>query len=320
MIPEQISGWTMIANVVSKFNHHLVKFKLWFSELSESGKVAAVVVGVLLGALILTIALVALIVYPKQIIDTIVAILSVAFAAVLIAGLGYCIFRLILWKIQRTDQEKDARRRGAVALEVAQQQAQSSVILERTALLQKIADGQIKPLLNSGELLLRNSEALWHRCSASVVSAKGETFSGNLFITSLRVVFVSLDYPLEIGIANINAVNPTQGQVQVIAKTSSGTESFHVADPALVTAYIARTVKTYHRQVDVGFEREGSRSVPQDVKVVVWQRDGGKCVQCGAADYLEYDHIIPFSKGGASSTDNVQLLCRRCNLKKRDAI
>ncbi|MGV0157167.1 HNH endonuclease [Rhodococcus sp. GB-02] len=39
-------------------------------------------------------------------------------------------------------------------------------------------------------------------------------------------------------------------------------------------------------------------------------------MECGASTYLEYDHIIPFSRGGASTEGNVQLLCRACNLAK----
>jgi 5-methylcytosine-specific restriction endonuclease McrA len=42
---------------------------------------------------------------------------------------------------------------------------------------------------------------------------------------------------------------------------------------------------------------------------------------CGASDELHFDHIIPFSKGGTSlKADNVQLLCARYNLEKRDKI
>jgi hypothetical protein len=39
------------------------------------------------------------------------------------------------------------------------------------------------------------------------------------------------------------------------------------------------------------------------------------------ADELHFDHILPFSKGGTSLTgENVQLLCSRHNLLKRDSI
>lgn len=63
------------------------------------------------------------------------------------------------------------------------------------------------------------------------------------------------------------------------------------------------------------------RIIPTSVKLVVWKRDGGKCVQCGATDELHFDHILPYAKGGTSITaDNVQLLCARHNLEKRDHI
>jgi hypothetical protein len=63
------------------------------------------------------------------------------------------------------------------------------------------------------------------------------------------------------------------------------------------------------------------RVIPTHVKVEVWKRDGGRCVQCGATDDLHFDHIIPYSRGGTSlSADNVQLLCARHNIAKRDSI
>jgi hypothetical protein len=59
------------------------------------------------------------------------------------------------------------------------------------------------------------------------------------------------------------------------------------------------------------------RGIPRAIKIAVWQRDGGKCVVCGAIYKLHFDHIVPISKGGASNTaDNIQLLCARHNLAK----
>jgi hypothetical protein len=52
------------------------------------------------------------------------------------------------------------------------------------------------------------------------------------------------------------------------------------------------------------------RSIPQDVKIAVSVRDGGKCRMCGSTKGLQYDHIIPWSKGGPSDDpNNIQLLC-----------
>lgn len=63
------------------------------------------------------------------------------------------------------------------------------------------------------------------------------------------------------------------------------------------------------------------RVIPTWVKLEVWKRDGGKCIKCGALNDLHFDHIIPWSKGGSSSTsDNIQLLCGRHNIEKRDKI
>ncbi|KAA3636069.1 MAG: HNH endonuclease [Armatimonadetes bacterium] len=63
------------------------------------------------------------------------------------------------------------------------------------------------------------------------------------------------------------------------------------------------------------------RVIPPAVKLDVWKRDRGKCVKCGSPDELHFDHILPHSKGGTSLlTENVQLLCARHNLMKRDRI
>ncbi len=68
-------------------------------------------------------------------------------------------------------------------------------------------------------------------------------------------------------------------------------------------------------------ELEHNRLIPTSIKVEVWSRDKGKCVNCGSTINLHYDHIIPFSKGGSSTTTaNIQLLCARCNLRKHDNI
>ena len=65
---------------------------------------------------------------------------------------------------------------------------------------------------------------------------------------------------------------------------------------------------------------EPSRRISQRVMDRVWNRDGGKCVECGSNEKLEFDHIIPFSKGGSNTYRNIQLLCESCNRSKSNKI
>jgi hypothetical protein len=68
-------------------------------------------------------------------------------------------------------------------------------------------------------------------------------------------------------------------------------------------------------------EIDSGRIIPSAVKLEVWKRDGGRCVICGSTDNLHFDHIIPYSKGGSSLVaQNIQLLCARHNLEKKDRI
>ena len=63
---------------------------------------------------------------------------------------------------------------------------------------------------------------------------------------------------------------------------------------------------------DFGTETR-SRHISEDVKDSVWNRDGGECVQCGNNENLEFDHIIPYSKGGKTVVSNGRASCPECN-------
>jgi 5-methylcytosine-specific restriction endonuclease McrA len=57
-------------------------------------------------------------------------------------------------------------------------------------------------------------------------------------------------------------------------------------------------------------------SIPRTLRLAVWERDGGACAQCGARFDIQYDHVIPVALGGATSVENLQILCGECNRAK----
>ncbi len=54
----------------------------------------------------------------------------------------------------------------------------------------------------------------------------------------------------------------------------------------------------------------------REVRRAVFDRDGGRCVECGSQFDLQYDHLIPVALGGATTAENLQLLCGQCNRAK----
>ena len=64
----------------------------------------------------------------------------------------------------------------------------------------------------------------------------------------------------------------------------------------------------------------GGRSIPKPLRLLVWERDGGRCAfvgtdghRCEKTRGLEFDHITPLAMGGPTTAENLRLLCRAHN-------
>lgn len=58
---------------------------------------------------------------------------------------------------------------------------------------------------------------------------------------------------------------------------------------------------------------------PKTVKLAAWTRAAGQCEKCGTRlfyGHYHYDHIKPCAFEGKPTTDNCQVLCSACHLKK----
>jgi len=61
------------------------------------------------------------------------------------------------------------------------------------------------------------------------------------------------------------------------------------------------------------------RTFPEDIKLAVWEKQNHICPICKREldmEFMEGDHIIPWSKGGRTVVENCQMLCRECNRHK----
>lgn len=65
-----------------------------------------------------------------------------------------------------------------------------------------------------------------------------------------------------------------------------------------------------------------SRNISDKLRYQVLKRDNFRCCACGASPAkdasveLHIDHIVPWSKGGENTVENLQTLCSKCNLGK----
>lgn len=188
--------------------------------------------------------------------------------------------------------------------------------------------GRFPPVEGAEGFVPKNSEFLYLvDAHAAMANGKGGPVRGRLVLTSGRVVFLSRESPREITFNTINEHRMERGALHLVCRTASYT--IHPSDAVYFRAGLTYALTAFHRHAfaeDSDSDRDStdidrpSRRISQAVKTAVWERDRGRCVECGADQYLEFDHVIPFAKGGSNTENNIQLLCRRCNQKKSDSI
>jgi 5-methylcytosine-specific restriction endonuclease McrA len=82
----------------------------------------------------------------------------------------------------------------------------------------------------------------------------------------------------------------------------------------------ARTLERAHAALAGETAERRREPIPRAVRLAVFERDGGRCVECSSGFDLQYDHVIPLALGGGDGVDNIQLLCGDCNRRKGAAL
>ncbi|BCM92264.1 general stress protein 16U [Abditibacteriota bacterium] len=194
--------------------------------------------------------------------------------------------------------------------------------LQRFKAIAQIRGGYL-PVVSSGPLHLDAGELCHLTVPATYrkVTTRSETeIPGTLLATNKRLLFVPISVTgWKMQYKNIIQIKESTESIYLGLSTGSGNGHYKVKDTGHTEAVITTLTLMAKRQL-LGPQEVMTRHISHDVRNAVWQRDRGRCTECGAQDYLEFDHIIPYSQGGSNSVNNVQLLCRRCNLAKGDRI
>jgi len=173
--------------------------------------------------------------------------------------------------------------------------------------------------LRAGEIVHAETEAQFARTRQLKHGPRTDVFAGRLTLTDDRLLFDSPQLGLEVNHRRVIDIHGYANGFELAANGKGTGFYYPQRDPQMFARMYRVAVRKANQTIVVRDDRP-SRHIPRDVRQRVWQRYGGQCAECGATDYLEFDHIIPVARGGSNGESNVQLLCRRCNGEKSDLI
>ena len=90
----------------------------------------------------------------------------------------------------------------------------------------------------------------------------------------------------------------------------------------MTNADITIILRAYKATTNKGNTMGRKQRISERIRFEVIQRDNGRCRACGIGDIdaLQADHIIPESKGGKTTLNNLQALCGVCNNRKQNTV
>lgn len=171
----------------------------------------------------------------------------------------------------------------------------------------------------AGELVHYVDSVLFETTKVMKSGPRTSRYPGRVVVTDSRIVFTSQSKSWNVNLRNVIECG-FSGRSIDLRTTSKGAGVYYFQTNPRLAHAILRTAVGRANQTVVSNVVDGSRHISREIRQRVWQRYGGRCVECNSTHYLEFDHVIPVARGGSNSENNVQLLCRGCNLKKSDHI
>lgn len=192
----------------------------------------------------------------------------------------------------------------------------------------RIASGNLEALsvpdginLEAGELLFALRRSTLRIAKRRKTGLDWHDHEGLLFLTDNRLLFDSPTKAMRVSYRSLISWSASDNSIQLsVVNKPEMIFTWPMQPEPLLAEKFTALVRLHNQSLQRVVEGTVDRHIPRNVRQRVWQKYGGKCADCGATDYLEFDHIVPVAKGGSNSDQNIQLLCRKCNLSKSDLI
>jgi uncharacterized membrane protein YebE (DUF533 family) len=193
--------------------------------------------------------------------------------------------------------------------------------------MQQLAKGLLPSLpwppgvaLRAGEIVHWAGDACFTKTRELASGTKIDEVDGEAVITDVRMILNAAERSFEVSHRKVLAHFPFGDEIEIRASgRGAGRYTFDV-DGERAVAIWQVAIGRANQTIVASDDPKARRRISREVRQRVWQQYGGRCAECNADTYLEFDHIIPVAKGGGNSETNVQLLCRKCNLAKSDRI
>lgn len=131
----------------------------------------------------------------------------------------------------------------------------------------------------------------------------------------------SVEVEIDVDAAGKIARSADGSPIDVLNRLQHVQDFAHIRGNGKITLEIAEAaLKMLASNEEKQNANESRDAIPSAIRREVWRRDEGKCRKCGSRSNLEYDHIIPVSRGGSNTARNIELLCEACNRSKSDLI